>query len=118
MTNERRRNTATSHTGHVQPKNRWAGPTILMVLVLVPIGILVFSNLRTETIRWLGFEFTAPLWLILIVTFGAGMIGGKLGGWAWRRFRRRRQRLKEELAALRRHAASTDKSNEPDGDEG
>jgi uncharacterized integral membrane protein len=89
------------------PPRRWTGATILAIIVLVPVGILIFSNMSTETISWLGFEMTAPLWLILILTFFAGIVGGKVFGWAWRRVRRRRQRLKSELAVLRKHAADS-----------
>lgn len=108
MTDERRDPAPRSQTD--QP-NRWAGPTILTILILVPVGILIFSNLDTQTVSWFGFEFTAPLWLILIVTFAAGMVGGKAFGWAWRRYRRRRKRQKEELAVLRKHVAETDRSS-------
>lgn len=97
---------------HPEIRRRWAAPTILSVLVLVPIGILVFSNLSTETVSWLGFEMTAPLWLILLLTFVGGMVGGKVFGWAWRRSRRKRKQMKEELAVLRKHAAESEKAAE------
>lgn len=91
---------------------RWTGPMILGIIVLVPVGILIFSNLSTETVSWLGFEMTAPLWLILIATFVSGMIGGKVFGWGWRRYRRRRKQLKEEIAVLRKHAAESERAAE------
>ena len=91
---------------------RWTGPTLLALLVLVPVGILIFSNLSTQEVSWLGFDMTAPLWLILIITFVAGMVGGKVFGWGWRRYRRKRKELKEELAVLRKHAAETEKAAE------
>ena len=102
----------TPQTQPAQPvrARRWTGPALLALLVLVPVGILIFSNLSSQEVSWLGFDMTAPLWLILILTFIAGMVGGKLFGWAWRRYRRKRKELKEELAVLRKHAAETDKA--------
>ncbi len=90
-----------------ESQRRWAGVAILAAVVVVPIGILIFSNLDTTEVSWAGFELDQPLWLILMVTFAAGMLGGKLVGWSWRRWRRRRRRLKEELEILRKHAADS-----------
>ncbi len=87
---------------------RWVGPAALATVILVPIGILIFSNLDATEVEWAGFSFNQPLWVVLLVTFAAGMVGGKIGGWGWRRWRRRRRRLKEELEVLRRHAADSD----------
>lgn len=116
MTDERR--DAAPRTTQPETGSRWAGPMILAIVLLIPVGILIFSNLSTETVSWFGFEFTAPLWLILVATFVAGMIGGKLFGWAWRRYRRRRRRQKEELAVLRKHVAETERDARDRGDEG
>ena len=87
---------------------RWLTPVLLAALVLVPIGILIFSNLDATEVSWAGFRFDQPLWAILLVTFVSGMVGGKVAGWAWRHWRRRRKRLKEELQVLRKHAADND----------
>lgn len=110
MTDEQRRDPAPQQASAPDTPRRWAGPTLLAIVVLVPIGILIFSNLSTETVSWFGFELTAPLWLILIATFIAGMVGGKVFGWGWRRYRRRRKQLKEELAVLRKHAVETERA--------
>jgi uncharacterized integral membrane protein len=75
--------------------------------VVVPIGVLVFSNLDATEVSWAGFRFNQPLWVVLVVTFLAGALGGKLGGWGWRRWRKRRRRLKDELEILRKHGADT-----------
>ena len=102
------RDQAKSHEPEI--KRRWLGPLLLAALILVPVGILIFSNLESTEVTWAGFEFDQPLWLILIATFVAGMIGGKIFGWAWRKWRQRRRRLKEELAVLRKHAAESEKA--------
>ncbi len=88
-------------------ERRWIGPALLSALVLVPIGILIFSNLDSTEVSWAGFRFDQPLWLILIATFLSGMVGGKVTGWGWRRWRRRRKQLKQELDVLRKHAADS-----------
>lgn len=82
---------------------RWVGLAILSAVVLVPIGILIFSNLGATEVSWAGFQFDQPLWMILIVTFLSGMVGGKVAGWGWRRWRKRRKKLKQELEVLRKH---------------
>lgn len=89
---------------------RWVGPAALATLVLVPVAILIFSNLESTEVSWAGFRFNQPLWAILLVTFAAGMVGGKVAGWGWRRWRKRRKRLKDELEVLRKHSADTDPS--------
>jgi len=89
-------------------ERRWVTPVLLSALVLVPIGILIFSNLDATEVSWAGFRFNQPLWVILLVTFLAGMVGGKLAGWGWRHWRKRRKRLKEELQVLRKHAGNND----------
>ena len=101
-------------TQPVQPSmpRRWTGPALLALFVLVPIAILIGSNLSSQEVSWLGFEMTAPLWLILILTFVAGMVGGKVFGWGWRRYRRKRKEMKDELAVLRKHAAETERAAE------
>ena len=87
---------------------RWIGPVALATAVLVPIAILIFSNLDSTEVSWAGFRFNQPLWAILVATFLAGTVGGKLAGWGWRKWRKRRKRLKEELDLLRKHAADRD----------
>ncbi len=94
--------------GIASEPRRWLGPAALAAVVLVPIGILIFSNLDSTEVSWAGFQFNQPLWAILVATFLAGMVGGKVAGWGWRRWRKRRKRLKEELEVLRKHAADSD----------
>ncbi len=82
---------------------------LLTVVVVAPIVILILFNLEATEVSWAGFQIDQPLWVVLLVTFAAGMAGGKIGGWAWRRRRRRRQRIKEEMEILRKHAAETER---------
>lgn len=98
MTNDRQ------DTQVVEKPNRWIGPLILLVVVLAPIVVLIVSNTETSTIEWAQYEWDGPRWLVLTITFVAGIIGGKLFGWVWRAWRRRRRRLAQEAEVLRRHA--------------
>lgn len=84
--------------------NLWIGPTVLAVVVIVPILILVFSNTDSSTVEWAGLDWEAPMWLVLGVTFVAGMVVGKLTGWGWRLWRRHRRRLREQLEMVERRA--------------
>lgn len=77
--------------------NLWAGPLFFLLLLLVPTLILVFSNTGSALLKFAGLSWNAPLWLILLATFVAGIILSRLFGWVWRVFRRRRERLKAEL---------------------
>ena len=78
--------------------NLWAGPLFFLLLILVPTLILVFSNTASAQLKFAGWGWSAPLWLILLATFLAGIILSRGFAWVWKRFRRRRERLKAELA--------------------
>jgi len=84
--------------------NRWIGPLILLLAIVTPIVILIVSNTETTAIAWAGFEWTAPRWLVLAVTFVAGAIGGKVLGWVWRSWRRRVRRRAQDAELARRRA--------------
>ncbi len=78
---------------------------LLLVAVVAPVVILIASNLDSGAIAWAGWEWEAPRWLVLSATFVAGMIGGKLFGWLWRSWLRRRRRLADQRQVARRVAA-------------
>ena len=78
--------------------NLWAGPLFTLIVLLAPTLILVFSNTGSADLSFAGWRWSAPLWVILLATFVAGMILGRLFGWMWRAFRRRRTRIKADLA--------------------
>ncbi|HUU60767.1 MAG TPA: LapA family protein [Acidimicrobiia bacterium] len=86
--------------GQKQPTdtpNLWAVPLLTLVVLLVPTLILVFSNTKSTTLNFAGLDWSAPLWLILLATFAAGIILGRLFGWLWGVFRRRRAKVKAEV---------------------
>jgi uncharacterized integral membrane protein len=76
--------------------NLWAGPLFFLLLLAVPVGILVFSNTASAQLKFAGLEWSAPLWVILLATFLAGIILSRLFGWLWGVFRRRRSRMKAQ----------------------
>jgi uncharacterized integral membrane protein len=78
--------------------NLWAAPLLTLVVLLVPTLILVFSNTKSTTLNFAGLDWSAPLWVILLATFAAGIILGRLLGWLWGFFRRRRAKVKAEVA--------------------
>lgn len=94
---------ASSSPTPVAPR-RWVGPAVALLLVVIPVVILVASNTASDTLAWAGYEWEAPRWLVLAATFAAGAVGGKLFGWLWRSWRRRRRRFADEREVLRRHA--------------
>jgi uncharacterized integral membrane protein len=80
--------------GRTETPNLWAGPLFTLLLLLVPTLILVFSNGQSTDLKFAGLGWTAPLWLILLATFVVGILAGRVFGWGWRAFRRRRARMK------------------------
>jgi len=79
--------------------NLWIGPLLLVAALSTVILILVFSNTGETAVNWANWAISAPLWMVLLVTFAAGLIASPLFGRVWRAFRKRRRRLKDESAA-------------------
>jgi len=89
--------TPASQSADNDTPNFWVGPLLTFVVLLVPTLILVFSNTGSETLKFAGLEWNAPLWAILLATFVVGIIVAQLFGWMWGIFRRRRARIRAEL---------------------
>lgn len=89
--------TPASQSAKTDTPNFWAGPLLTFLVLLVPTLILVFSNRKSTTLNFAGLDWSAPLWVILLATFVAGIILGRLLGWLWGVFRRRRAKIKAEL---------------------
>lgn len=79
--------------------NLWAGPLFFLLLILVPTLILVFSNTASAQLKFAGWGWSAPLWLILLATFLAGILLSRGFAWVWKLFRRRRDRIKAEMTS-------------------
>jgi len=82
--------------------NLWAGPLFFLLLLLAPTLILVFSNTGSTQLKFAGWGWSAPLWLILLATFAAGIVLSRLFGWVWRAFRKRRGRIRADMQAADR----------------
>ncbi|MDX1690125.1 MAG: LapA family protein [Acidimicrobiia bacterium] len=91
-----------AETPDVQGPNPFVGPLLFLVLVVAPVAILIASNGDSVPVKWAGFSWEAPLWIVLAITFAAGAVVTRLFAWVWTAWRRRRKRLKEEAAAKRR----------------
>lgn len=62
--------------------------TILGVVVAVLLGIFVFQNTHEVPVELFFWDFSGPLWLVLLVTIAVGLIGLELIGALWRARRR------------------------------
>jgi uncharacterized integral membrane protein len=82
---------------------RWIVPALLGAVVVTPVLIFIASNTGSTPVAWAGLEWEAPLWIVLGVTFLAGMLSAPLFAWGWRRWRKRRRRLADERDVLRQH---------------
>jgi uncharacterized integral membrane protein len=87
-------------TQPAETPNFWAAPLLFFVVLLVPTLILVFSNTKSATLNFAGFDWNAPLWVILLATFAAGIILSRLFGWLWGVFRRRRAKIRADLGGV------------------
>ena len=67
-----------------------SGELIAGVVLAVAVLLLVFQNTRKARVEWLFFEWTAQLWVVLLVTSVIGIVAAELIGRAIRRRRRRR----------------------------
>jgi len=75
-----------------EPRSKkWIAPAIYLFAVVVPVLLLIFSNLDSTEIRFAWMEGSAPLFLILAITFAAGAVVTRLLGWVWKTMRRRRK---------------------------
>ncbi len=89
--------------------NLWMGPMIFLAVLVTLVLILIFSNTKSTKVGFAGLSGSAPLWLILAITFAAGALVTPVFGWAWRAFRKRRRRLKAEMEDQQQHGADSDK---------
>jgi uncharacterized integral membrane protein len=77
---------------------------VVGALVTVAIALLVLQNRSEVQFEWLVFDFDTPLWLMLGLSFVAGILAGPLllGAWRHRRNVRERRKAVAEQARLDR----------------
>lgn len=77
-----------------RPK-RWVGPALFLVFVVTPVLILIFSNTASQKVGFAWWEWEAPLWVILAVTFLGGALVTRAIAWFIRTMRKRRRKAAE-----------------------
>ena len=55
--------------------------TILVTIVATLLAVVIFQNIRAVDFRFILWQFTVPLTLVVLVSIGVGM----LVHWIWRR---------------------------------
>ncbi len=62
---------------------------IALVVVAAALTIFVVQNDEEAFVRFLWFDGSWPVWLVIAVSVVAGVLLDRLGTWQWRRARRR-----------------------------
>jgi uncharacterized integral membrane protein len=64
----------------------------LLFAALVAVGLAAFivQNTDSTPVKWLVFDGSAPLWIVILLAAAAGTVLSELGGWILRRRKRRR----------------------------
>lgn len=62
---------------------------LVAAIVAVALAAFVVQNTASTPVRWLVFDGSAPLWLVILAAAVAGAVLSELGGWLLRRRKRR-----------------------------
>ena len=62
------------------PGTRYAAPLMFLAgaLIAVATAVLVAQNRESTTVEWFTWDPTGPVWVVLAVTFAAGLVSGPL----------------------------------------
>lgn len=107
-TKQSSRTDESSPTGAPVRDYRGAGIMWTAVAPVVAVALFVvvaLQNTQDVDFSFLWFDVSAPLILILAITFGAALVVGEVIGFVWRRRRRTRLRERDELRRLRKKSA-------------
>ena len=75
---------------HAEPDGLGISPGFVVGAVLaVALALFVGQNTKKTTVKWLVFETSQPLWLVLLVTAAVTMVVVELIGGARRRRKRK-----------------------------
>ncbi len=80
----------------------WVGTTFGAVLAIAT-TLLIVQNSESADLDWLGFNFTAPLWLLLFLSALSGAILSRLIPPIWRRARSRSAAQANKRSQLKAH---------------
>ena len=64
------------------------------------VALLIVQNGESAQLDWLVFDFDAPLWIMLALTFAAGAVVWELGKAAWHHSRRLRAERRTAMHGL------------------
>jgi uncharacterized integral membrane protein len=59
---------------------RVSGRLVVVGVIVVALGTFVLQNTDDVKVKWLIFNFTAPLWIILLVTAALALVLGEAVG--------------------------------------
>lgn len=72
---------------------------LIGTIITVAVVLLIAQNGESAQLDWLAFHFRAPLWIMLILTAGAGGVVWELVKAMWRRGRKLRRIRQDALKA-------------------
>jgi uncharacterized integral membrane protein len=78
------------------------------VLLAVALVVLAAQNTGSTTIAFLGWEFSTPLFVVILGTLLVGVIFDELFGLVYRARRRRTMRDRDQLKRIERSVASAE----------
>jgi uncharacterized integral membrane protein len=74
---------------------------VVGAIVTVAIALLIIQNGESAQLDWLTFDFKAPLWIMLLLTLGAGAVVWETAKLLWRRGQRLRAERSVALRAVK-----------------
>ena len=80
----------------------WGLAAILLLIVLV--AVVAAQNTHDVTFEFLWFEWTIPLFVVILVVVVSAVVLIEVAGWLWRRRRRQLLTDRDELRRLRTDA--------------
>ena len=62
------------------PSARYTAPLMFLAgaIIAVAVAFLVAQNGESTTVEWLAWDPTGPMWIVLVLTFVAGLVTGPL----------------------------------------
>lgn len=69
-------------------------------LVAVAAALLIVQNTESATVEWWAWDPTGPMWIVLLLTFVAGLVSGPVLAGAYALMRTRRRHREERIDEL------------------